>query len=69
VAEHSENDIPITELEVSVEVRALLRNVGIELIRDLKGKTADEVMAIPGLDREQVEQIRSAAARRGYLLG
>jgi DNA-directed RNA polymerase alpha subunit len=69
VAEHSENDIPITELEVSVEVRALLRNVGIELIRDLKGKTADELMAIPGLDREQVEQIRGAAARRGYLLG
>ncbi len=44
---HPENDIPIAELEVTVETRALLREVGIELIRDLKGKTVDELLCIP----------------------
>jgi len=65
---HPENNIPIAELEVTVETRALLREVGIELIRDLKGKTVDELLCIPRLDRDQVEQIRVAAARRGYRL-
>jgi hypothetical protein len=68
VAAHPENEIPIAELEVAEETRAVLRGVGIELIRDLEGKTVDELLCIPQLNRDQVEQIRVAALRRGYRL-